>query len=92
MIEAALEAGKHVLSQKPFVLDLDFGRRMVDLADARGVKLAVNQNGRWAPHFSYMRAGDRAGLIGDAALGCHVAVHWDHSWIAGHAVRERSRT
>ena len=36
LIEAALAAGKHVLSQKPFVLDLDAGARLCDLADARG--------------------------------------------------------
>ena len=36
LIEAALHAGKHVLSQKPFVLDLADGRRLVALArDAR---------------------------------------------------------
>jgi predicted dehydrogenase len=46
ILAAALEAGKHVLSQKPFVLDLDRGRHLVDLADRRGVALAVNQNGR----------------------------------------------
>ena len=34
LIETALTAGKHVLSQKPFVLDLDVGRRLADLADA----------------------------------------------------------
>ena len=43
---SALEAGKHVLSQKPFVLDLDDGQELVDLADRNGLKLAVNQNGR----------------------------------------------
>ncbi len=82
MIEASLEAGKHVLSQKPFVLDLDFGRRMADLADTKGVKLAVNQNGRWAPHFSYIREAIQAGLIGEVAAA-HLAVHWDHNLIRG---------
>ena len=82
MIEDALTAGKHVLSQKPFVLDLDFGRRMVDLADRKGVRLAVNQNGRWAPHFSYIRQAVAAGLLGDVS-GIHASVHWDHGWVAG---------
>ncbi|MFH1920154.1 MAG: Gfo/Idh/MocA family oxidoreductase [Planctomycetota bacterium] len=82
MIRASLDAGKHVLSQKPFVMDLDFGRRMADLADKKGVKLAVNQNGRWAPHFSYMRHAIRAGLIGDVSAA-HLSVHWDHSFLKG---------
>lgn len=84
LIEAALRAGKHVLSQKPFVLDLDEGARLCDLADARGVRLAVNQNGRWAPHLAFIREAVRAGLVGDVHA-VDVAVHWDHSWIAGTA-------
>ena len=36
LIEAALMARKHVLSQKPFVLDLDEGERLADLADRDG--------------------------------------------------------
>jgi predicted dehydrogenase len=82
MIETALAAGKHVLSQKPFVLDLDAGERLADLADAKGVVLAVNQNGRWAPHLAWMREAVRAGLIGDLQ-SCHVGIQWDHGWIAG---------
>jgi len=82
MIEHALSAGKHVLSQKPFVLDLDFGGRMVELADRKGVKLAVNQNGRWAPHFSYIRHAIQAGLLGEV-MAVHASVHWDHSWLEG---------
>lgn len=82
MIEAALRAGKHVLSQKPFVLDLDEGRRLVALARDYGVKLAVNQNGRWAPHLSWMREAVRAGLIGEV-ISAHVSIQWNHSWVAG---------
>src|SRR5262245_8815509 len=44
IIEAALRADKHVLSQKPFVVDLDVGEGLVELAERQGVKLAVNQN------------------------------------------------
>jgi predicted dehydrogenase len=82
LIEAALRAGKHVLSQKPFVLDLADGERLVALARDRGVKLAVNQNGRWAPHLAWMRAAVRAGLLGEVT-GVHVAIRWNHGWIAG---------
>jgi len=82
LIEAALRARKHVLSQKPFVLDLDVGARLADLADQMGVRLAVNQNARWAPHFSYIREAARAGLLGDIDA-IHCDVHWDHSWVQG---------
>ncbi|MBL9073729.1 MAG: Gfo/Idh/MocA family oxidoreductase [Tabrizicola sp.] len=82
IIEAALRAGKHVLSQKPFVLDLAEGRHLVALARENGVRLAVNQNGRWAPHLAYMREAVRAGLIGEV-ISAHVGIHWSHGWIAG---------
>lgn len=82
MIETALEVGKHVLSQKPFVLDLDAGMALADLADEKGVLLAVNQNGRWAPHLAWMREAVRQGLIGDLH-SCDIGIHWDHGWIGG---------
>ncbi len=82
LIEAALKAGKHVLSQKPFVLDLDDGERLVQVAADQGVKLAVNQNGRWAPHMAYMREAVRAGVIGEV-ISAHTSVHWNHGWVAG---------
>lgn len=80
MIEQALRARKHVLSQKPFVIDLDLGRRLCDLADQQGVRLAVNQNGRWAPHLSYLREAVRAGVLG-TPLTVRIAIQWDHNWI-----------
>lgn len=82
LVEAALRAGKHVLSQKPFVTDLTVGSRLADLADAQDVLLAVNQNGRWAPHFSLIRHAVAAGLIGQVT-SVQLAVNWDHSWIGG---------
>jgi predicted dehydrogenase len=82
LIRDALLARKHVLSQKPFVLDLSVGQRLVDLADRQGVKLAVNQNGRWAPHFSYIRQAINAGLVGQV-MAAHLSVHWDHGWVKG---------
>ena len=84
LIEAAIRAGKHVLSQKPFVVDLDVGERLADLADREGVRLAVNQNARWAPHFSYIREAVHAGLLGSID-SVHCDVHWDHSWVQGTA-------
>jgi predicted dehydrogenase len=81
IIETALLADKHVLSQKPFVLDLEVGQRLADLAAQRNRKLAVNQNGRWAPHFSYIRQTAAAGIIGEIQA-VHFAVHWDHNWVS----------
>jgi predicted dehydrogenase len=82
IITDALNAGKHVLSQKPFVTDLDVGQRLADLAERKGLKLAVNQNGRWAPHFSYIRQAIGRGLIG-RPIAAHLSVHWDHNWVKG---------
>jgi predicted dehydrogenase len=82
MTEEAIAAGKHMLSQKPFVTDLDTGERLIELAHKRGIKLAVNQNGRYAPHFSYIRNAIQAGLIGEV-VSANFSLHWDHNWIIG---------
>lgn len=84
IIEHAIKAGKHVLSQKPFVLDLAEGARLVELAKRHGVKLAVNQNGRWAPYFSYLRKVVQSGLIGQVS-SVQMTLSWDHTWTAGTA-------
>lgn len=81
IIREALCAGKHVLSQKPFVTDLDEGEQLVELAKTHNRKLAVNQNGRWAPHYSYLRHAVAQGLAGELA-SITMSVHWDHSWTA----------
>jgi predicted dehydrogenase len=80
IVEAALRAGKHVLSQKPFVRSLAEGRRLCAVADEVGRILAVNQNGRWAPHFSYLRHAVAAGLVG-TLTSADFAVYWPHDRI-----------
>jgi predicted dehydrogenase len=82
IVENSLRAGKHVLSQKPFASDLATGQRMVVLARRQKRLLAVNQNGRWAPHFSYVREAVWAGLLGELT-GVNLSVHWDHTWVVG---------
>ncbi len=82
IVRDCLNARRHVLSQKPFVLDLDEGERLVELAGQRGVALGVNQNGRFAPHFAYLRQAVAAGLLG-ATFAAHLSCHWDHSWVRG---------
>jgi predicted dehydrogenase len=82
VLEAALRAGKHVLSQKPLALDLDLAERLADLADQHRVSLAVNQNGRWAPHFAYARAVADAGILGEIG-SVDFDLAFDHSWTIG---------
>lgn len=77
LVADALRAGKHVLSQKPFVRDLDEGERLIALAAEQGRVLAVNQNGRWAPHFAYLLSAARQGLLGRISTA-DFAVYWPH--------------
>lgn len=56
LVLAALERGKHVLVEKPFVLDLDEGRRAIELAQRRGLILAVNHNFQYSRAFTNLRA------------------------------------
>ena len=79
LICQALDAGKHVLSQKPFVVDLPLGRELVERADRANCQLAVNQNGRWAPHFAYIRELIDAGWVGQVT-SIRLALRWDHNW------------
>ena len=72
LIRAALEAGKHVLAQKPLALDVTSAREVVELADRLGLKLAVNQNGRWAPPWRVATLLLEDGVIGDVVAVTHL--------------------
>ncbi|GAB2950157.1 Gfo/Idh/MocA family protein [Nonomuraea fastidiosa] len=60
----ALEAGKHLLCQKPFAPDVATGRELVELAGKAGRKIAVNQQLRFDEGIAAARAMVRQGWIG----------------------------
>lgn len=64
LAEAALEAGKHVVVDKPFALSLAEARRLASLARQRGRVLSVFQNRRWDADFLGLQAMLEAGRIG----------------------------
>lgn len=82
VIEAAIHAGKHILSQKPLAVDLRVANRLVQLAEEKNVLFAVNQNGRWAPYVQWTKQAILKGLIGDVQ-SISIQLNWDHSWIRG---------
>jgi predicted dehydrogenase len=69
LISRAIEAGKHVLAQKPLALDPQAARGMVEEAERREVRVAVNQNGRWSPPWRVATL-----LVDDGAIGDVIAV------------------
>ena len=74
-IEAAVDAGKHVLAQKPLTLssaDLDRLPGLLARAEMAGVRVAVNHNGRWAPPWRAATLLVRGGRIGDLVGVTHL--------------------
>ena len=72
LIRRALDAGKHVLAQKPLALDLAAAQSLVEEAEDRGVKVAVNLNGRWSPPWRTATLLVDEGAIGDVVGVTHV--------------------
>ena len=71
---AALEAGKHVVIDKPMALDVRECDRLIEVAEARGRALTVFHNRRWDSDFLTLRQ-----LITSDALGPIVTfeARWD---------------
>jgi scyllo-inositol 2-dehydrogenase (NADP+) len=63
---AALEAGKHVVCEKPFAITLDDVDRMIDAAAGSRRVLTVYQSRRWDPDYVALRETVRSGRIGEA--------------------------
>lgn len=65
---ASLEAGLHLLTEKPLALTVRAGQRMVDLAAARGLTLGVVENVRQASAVRAAAWAVRNGMIGQVQL------------------------
>jgi predicted dehydrogenase len=72
LIEQAAEAGKHVLAQKPLAPHLPDAARATRRAEQLGVKVAVNQNGRWSPPWRLATVLLEQGAIGDVFAVTHL--------------------
>jgi predicted dehydrogenase len=92
LTKQALDAGKHVLVQKPMAETLQEAETMVAQARTAKRKLAVNQQMRWAP--SVRAASDllRRGLLGElieCSIQIQVRTPWDSwPWLRTHPYPE----
>ncbi len=74
LARAALNAGKHVVVDKPFALTLAEAREVAAMAEALGRVLSVFHNRRWDADFLGVRQAIDDGVIGDVV---HVESHFD---------------
>jgi predicted dehydrogenase len=65
LASAALEAGKHVVVDKPLTPTLREARELAALAAARGLLLSVFHNRRWDSDFLTIRRAISDGLVGE---------------------------
>ena len=65
MAQSALQAGKHVLCEKPLATSVEEGQQLVALAARKGVRNCVCHNLRFYPMVQQMRAMREAGDLGE---------------------------
>ena len=65
MATAALEAGKHVVVEKPFTNTSDEAQQLITLAEEKGKLLSVFQNRRWDSDFRTIQRVLEANVLGD---------------------------
>lgn len=62
--KACLEAGRHVLVEKPLVIQPSHAKRLLALAAEHGLALVVAYQRHWMPHFVYARELVEGGALG----------------------------
>jgi predicted dehydrogenase len=76
-----LEAGKHVYSEKPFVLSVEEGRQLADLATAKGLRVGSAPDTFLGGAHQLARDIIDSGVIGAITGGtCHVMSHGMENW------------
>jgi predicted dehydrogenase len=68
MCQAALQAGKHVLCEKPFTVSLNEARELVELATRTGRANCVQHNLRYYPVVQQVRSMIRRGDLGEILI------------------------
>jgi predicted dehydrogenase len=82
VIQPLLEAGKHVLCDKPLAETLDEAKAIVACAEANGRRIAVGQNFRYMHGFDTARRYLADGPLGKLRHLTHVllGIRQDHGW------------
>ncbi len=80
---ASLEAGKHVLLEKPMAMRTSDCRQIIAARDRSGKKLMVNYHNRWYPAFIAGRKAIQEGTIGKPVCGNFVLSD-TISWVEEH--------
>jgi predicted dehydrogenase len=75
----AIAAGKHVLCEKPFSLDIGQAREMRDAASHSGIAGQLNHPHRWYAHRAALRDIVQSGALGDPLQASFI---FDHFMIA----------
>ncbi len=70
----ALEAGKHVIVEKPFTINVDQGKELIELAKKNNKKLSVYQNRRYDSDYKTIKKVIAENLIGKLV---EVEMHFD---------------
>lgn len=74
LAKAVLEAGKHVVVDKPFTVTLSQARELDAVARSRGRLLSVFHNRRWDSDFLTVKSLINEGLLGEV---CYFESHFD---------------
>jgi len=65
MCRYAAERGVHIICQKPLAPTCEISRRIVDVAQAAGVRFMVHENFRWQPWYRAIKRVQMDGILGD---------------------------
>ncbi|MFD2615431.1 Gfo/Idh/MocA family oxidoreductase [Paenibacillus gansuensis] len=75
VVKACLEAGKHVVVEKPFTATSAEADALIELSEERGLLLSVFHNRRWDGDFLTLRGLLQQGTLGDIV---DVEMHWHY--------------
>ncbi len=76
----ALQAGKHVLVEKPMVIETEQGQALVSLAQSQGRHIAIGYQRSYLPEYQYVQRMIASGELGTIRF---VSAHLEQTWGAG---------